>query len=210
MENNDLLLFQTNFKVFLENSTLLQTIAEYFHCRLKHVFSSYMYVSGSGLLSLGYLSIGWENRVLIIECPQCTEDLFLYSFGGSILSGYNFANGICLKCGPIKTTINYEIFRKQLDFIRAIRAKHPFEVSFWEDYIGQEFCWKTGLKPALKRRLLTYETTTPVDIKGLIEELNTQSLRKTPVFESKETSDPSLNLTIKNHSISVNPNDINK
>ena len=120
--------------------------------RLDFAFCSWAWVGGDGPLFLGYLLLGWRDR-LIGVCAACKGKVLVTSFGGSVLSGSNGWTAICQNCYS-KQNGPWERLGDRSQFIRNLRRQYPHELCEWEEYYGELFSWGgNGLQPGKKSDL---------------------------------------------------------
>jgi hypothetical protein len=169
-------LFSDHLPLILEREREILNCADYFFCSLDFAFCSWAWAGGDGPLYLGYLLLGWRDRLTGV-CPACGDTVLVTSFGGSILSG---SNGWCGHCRGCHTKQNgrWERLGDRWQFVRNLRQSHPHEICEWEEYDGLAFSWGgNGLQPGKKKSLLHRPLANPVNLTGLIEELKSGTVR---------------------------------
>jgi hypothetical protein len=139
-------------------------------------------VSNDGPLVIGYLLLGWQNRLLVQSCTDldCSGEILITSFSGSVLSGSNSYSGYCTNCQNRKSGSRTDIrFYELVDFISKLRQNFPAVVPEQQEYDGFDFSWgEPSLKPVRKSKTIWKPVANPVTLAVLIEELKTNNIRK--------------------------------
>lgn len=170
--------FVQKLPLLLKHSDTIMNCADYFFCELPFASCSWPYLSGDGLLYLGYLLIGWKSGAYMGECPHCSAKVHVFSFGGSPLSGTNKWTGVCVVCVSVVKS-SWEAFTPRATFTINLRQQYPSTISVWQETDGVEFSWGgSGLRPAQKNRLVNHAVANPLTLDQLIEELVDGSVRK--------------------------------
>ncbi|RTL43639.1 MAG: hypothetical protein EKK48_07795 [Candidatus Melainabacteria bacterium] len=170
--SRDLLL--QNFDLVLKCHHKILSCAEYFFCQPSFASCSWPYVGGDGPLPIGYLLIGWLEGTLVEQCTKCTDNVYLTSFSGSMLSNSTCWTGICRSCRSFISGkgSTHKSFIERIQFIANLRRKYPAQVSEWTEYNGHIFSWGgNGLQPSKKRRLTIKATANPIPFDLLLSEL---------------------------------------
>jgi hypothetical protein len=177
--NKDWQLFSKNIALILDNQQKILETASYFFCQPCFAMCSWPYVNGDGVLSLGYLLLGWRSGNLVEVCSNCSGGkVLITSFAGSPLSGRNSWTGICYSCCQKQGGEHSSAFRQWVDFILKLRQTFPATVEQIEEYQGQEFTWGgNGLKPVTKRRIVSKPVAKSVVLELLIAELKAGNIR---------------------------------
>lgn len=166
-------LFAEHLNLIRKNESIIFSNRDYFFCTPKFAWCSFPYICGDGQLPLGYLLAGWNEGILLEQCPDCSSSVFVTAFWGSPLSGSNEWTGICETCREKKRgskTIQTS-FAARVIYITQLRKKYPVVVNERVLHDGFEFNW-FGLAPARKRRREAVKTANPVSLKILIENLS--------------------------------------
>lgn len=173
---NEFQVFFDHLPLILDHERNILACADYFFCRLDFAYCSWAWVGGDGPLYLGYLLLGWRDRLTGV-CPACAGTVLVTSFGGSVLSGSNGWTGICQGCRS-KQHGRWERLGDRWQFVRNLRQSHPHEICEWEEFDGQIFSWgDNGLQPGKKKRLVHKPLANPVSLNVLIEELKSGNVR---------------------------------
>ncbi len=171
-------LFCRYIDLLLQYRKTILNCGDYFFCHLPFAAASFPYLQGDGPLVLGHLVFGWEQNILIEQCPACERKVLITSFAGSPLSGSNSWTGLCLSCRQKQSDKHSSAFRQWVDLILKLRQTFPAKVEQIEEYQGEEFTWGgSGLAPASKKRIVQVPVANPVTFAILIDELKTCNAR---------------------------------
>lgn len=173
-------LFLSNLELLLNNAQVILNNSEYFFCPLLFATRAFLWVGGGGPLCLGHLLLGWSDGILLEPCRDCSGEILVARFSGSVLTGTNSWFGFCASCVCKKSGCDsiHKPFLNRMKFGVGIRKMYPQEISSWEEYDGVIFSWGgNGLQPARKKRLVVTPTAIPVTLETLIHELNTGNIR---------------------------------
>lgn len=86
-----------SFGLLREHADEIINTPAYSFCTLRVVRLALFYIGG-GKVPLGALLQLWQEGKLIETCPVCAGEIYLFSAGGSPLSGMNAWSGICPSC----------------------------------------------------------------------------------------------------------------
>jgi len=107
---SDNYLIAEHFPLLLENRQKILSHPQLKRTWSSSIYLSFAYISGGGLVPIGYLFKAWERGLMTGQCPNCdkgeaTKSLHLFCMGGSVLSGANSGWGVCPRCfEPAKYT----------------------------------------------------------------------------------------------------------
>jgi hypothetical protein len=177
-------LFCNNIDLLIERRAEILACADYLHCQLSFAWCSWPYISGDGILPLGYLLIGWRDGVLVEQCQTCRQEAQILNFGGSPLTGRSCWSGYCRWCSARQSGSPLSSAKRLhdlMDFVHAMRARYPSSIATWEEYDGFIFSWSgNGLQPARRKRLVVTNTSEPVDLETLLQEIKSGAVRQGP------------------------------
>ncbi|MCA0315043.1 MAG: hypothetical protein LCH63_14585 [Candidatus Melainabacteria bacterium] len=179
---------QQSISLFTENIELLRAhektileCAEYFFCDIAFASCSWPYVTGDGPLCLGYLLLGWRERLLLESCPTCVGECLVTSFSGSPLSGRQSWSGFCTNCKAMQTSKNKPVqnpLTKKIQFIVNLRKHYPQKTWQFEEQDAMQFTFGgNGLKPVKRLRKTSVELFQPVTLTELVNELKDGKIR---------------------------------
>lgn len=89
-----------SFGLLREHADTIINTPAYSFCSPRIVRLALFYIGG-GRVPLGALLQLWQEGKLIETCPVCSGEIYLFSAGGSPLSGMNAWSGICPSCNRI-------------------------------------------------------------------------------------------------------------
>lgn len=135
-------LLRQNLGLLLENAEKIINTPEYFFCPLRTAFLSLAYING-GMMPLGALLLLWKEEKLIETCPDCSGKVYLFSAGGSPLSGSNSWGGICPACDRIRYGRSAHFSDIWLPMLESIK-KYP-NVDIIEKGERPKFSWSQGI-----------------------------------------------------------------
>jgi hypothetical protein len=168
-------LFSQNIDFLLRHQQTILACSDYFFCSPNFSYCSWPWTSGDDPLVIGYLLLGWQNKLLVQPCPDsgCGGEVLITSFSGSPFSGANSFAGYCTNCQTRKNGSRTDIrFYELVDFISKLRQTFPSVVKEIETYSGHQFCWGgSGLEPVVKKRIVSKPVANPVTLAVLIDEL---------------------------------------
>lgn len=180
--NNDWQLFCQHIELLLWYQQEILNCASYFFCSPSFSYCSWPWTSHDGPLAIGYLILGWQNRLLVQPCPEsgCSGEVLITSFAGSTLSGSNSWSGCCTNYRSRKSGSRTDIpFYELVNFVSKLRQSFPAVVKEIEEYDGHQFCWGgTGLEPVVKKRIVSKPVAEPINFATLIDELKTGNIRQ--------------------------------
>jgi hypothetical protein len=175
-EQADRQLLQSNLLLLLGHAPEILDNPDLYFCAPACCWASFSYVTADGPLPLylGYLLDGYRSQILIEVCPNCnTSTLMASCFGGSPLSGANSFSGYCLVCARQSNICSAPgALMARLKFLCRLRKTKPLYESKWIEHEGHIFDWSgNGLRPALKRELITRQLYTPLSLSEVITTL---------------------------------------
>ena len=167
-------IYTKDFELFIDNLNIILRHTDLI-IRTPELFHSSFYRSHIGLTLLGghYIPLGvllklWRDEILIGKCNECSGKLYIFSGGGSPLSGMNSCTGVCGRCKVVSTSSlpsigpimkSFKILRSNLNKRKVIRTR------------GQYFTWKHGLTGKAVPDKIIKDSVVPVGMEELIFKL---------------------------------------
>ena len=167
--------FLENLELLLKHGSTILSYPNYYFVEIQKCYNSILWFGGGGLLYLGFLLEGWRSGVLVDCCEHCCGEFYVMGFGGSILSGSNKFWGVCRSCREpaCGRVASGDRFRSRVNWVIQMRAKHPRRRQEWQVYNGFIFTFEgNGMKPSIKKRLVSIDLAEPVPIHYLIKKLS--------------------------------------
>jgi len=96
-------LIAENFSLLMKNRGSIRSHSQLGKAWSPAMYLSVAYITGGGLVPLGFLFKAWDQGLMTGYCPNCDGDqsaksLHLFNVGGSVLSGANSCWGVCSRC----------------------------------------------------------------------------------------------------------------
>ncbi|ABW66074.1 hypothetical protein [Desulfosudis oleivorans] len=170
----DLQLLQENLELILKHQDMILASPELFHSGPVDAVIGLIYMGGHRA-PIGVLLRLWQQDLLMALCPHCAGRLYIFSAGGSPLSGINRATGICASCK--------QFVRTGLPSIgMVLKALKELKASLNRQRIlrtrGQYFSFKDGLAGEPVPDVILEPGITPVSFEELLCRLKQHDTEK--------------------------------
>jgi len=165
--SSDLNLFVENFDLILRHADHIKNTPSLFFSSFKCAFISVAFL-GHHQAGIGHLLTLWENEILLGTCKLCKNTLFIFSAGGSPLSGRNSCQGICVACRKVQKTkwLSFKPIMLALTFLKSKKNKRKILRTR-----GQYFTWEHGLTGKPVPDKLLDKGVQPATFEELIKEI---------------------------------------
>jgi hypothetical protein len=159
--------FRDNFDLIMKHPDMIINTPELYFTSFSCAFVSLSYL-GHYQVGIGHMLELWEQDLLIDTCDHCQGPLYIFSAGGSLLSGSNGCVGICGDCKKLSK----KVLPSTLPILEALKhVKSKVNKQKILKTKGQYFSWKHGLvgKPVPDK--VIESGVEPASVKELVERL---------------------------------------
>ena len=136
-------LFSDNLELIQKNADLVMERPEFFYIRHSWMLVGGIYV-GAKYIPLGVLLKLWQGGRWLGECPDCGGRAYIFTAGGSPLSGRHYTLAACPACRKVISSKKHEPFTTLMKDAFDLCNKYSQKQKLLRTQ-GPRFSWSKGV-----------------------------------------------------------------